>query len=225
MLLPAPTKTEQVRQAILTQILSGALRPGGRLLEAKLSKEFGVAQATVNNALQDLHNQGFVTKLANRSNHVVRYNLDQIERLFAVRILLEPAAAAAVAERWSPDCRELLQQYVDRMRRSARTHDLAKWRVADFDFHQEVYRLTGNPYLVQAAQAIAAAPVAHILCDHPQALPVDYLSLAEDHQDIILGMEEGPDAAAHATRCRIEEWLSHSRHALRHAQASAVPTG
>src|SRR5215467_1021829 len=86
------TKAEQVRQAILVQILSGELRPGQRLLEAQLSKELGVSQATVNAALQDLHNQGLVTKLLNRSSNVSRYALEDIERLFAVRVLLEPAA-------------------------------------------------------------------------------------------------------------------------------------
>jgi len=45
--LIAVTRVEQVRQAILMQILSGSLRPGERLLEAKLSKELGVSQATV----------------------------------------------------------------------------------------------------------------------------------------------------------------------------------
>src|SRR5436309_13027960 len=101
MQLPILTRTEQVRRAILQQILSGRLRPGERLLEARLSKELGVAQATVNAALQDLHNQGLVTKLLNRSTNVSRYTLEDIERLFAVRVLLEPAAAAAVAASWS----------------------------------------------------------------------------------------------------------------------------
>jgi Bacterial regulatory proteins, gntR family len=68
---PAPfahfTGVEQVRRAILLEILSGALRPGERLLEARISKDLGVSQATVNAALQDLHDQGMVTKLLNRS--------------------------------------------------------------------------------------------------------------------------------------------------------------
>src|SRR3954451_2944304 len=97
MRLQVLSKTEQARRAILAEILSGRLRPGERLLEARLSKELGVSQATVNVALQDLHNQGLVTKLMNRSTNVSRYTLEDIERLFTVRMLLEPAAAAAVA--------------------------------------------------------------------------------------------------------------------------------
>lgn len=199
---------------MLHQILSGDLRPGERLLEAKLSKELGVSQATVNAALQDLHNQGLVTKLLNRSTNVSRYTLADIEKLFAVRILLEPAAVAAVSNAWRPEARACLQEQVDQMRRAARAKDLAKWGLADCTFHQEIYRLSGNVYLMQAAQAIAAAPFAYILCDHLEALPTDYLAMAEDHQDMVLAMAEGPENAAAVTRQHIEEWLSHSRRAL-----------
>src|SRR5438067_13856266 len=106
-------KTEQVRRVILAEILSGRLRPGARLLEAQLSKGLGVSQATVNAALQDLHNQGLVTKLLNRSTNVSRYTLEDIERLFAVRVLLEPTAAAAVAAGWSRESQTRLATQVD----------------------------------------------------------------------------------------------------------------
>src|ERR1035437_4066974 len=114
--LPVLTRIEQVRRAILQQILSGNLRPGERLLEAKLSKELGVSPA------------------------------------------------------WSSEAQACLQEQVDQMRRAARTKDLAKWGIADYTFHQEIYRLSGNPYLMQASQAIAAGPFAYILCDHLEAL-------------------------------------------------------
>src|SRR5437763_9922220 len=117
------SKTEQVRRVILAEILSGRLRPGARLLEAQLSKAIGVSQATVNAALQDLHDQGMVTKLLNRSTNVSRYTLDDIEKLFAVRMLLEPAAVAAVSANWSPEAEECLIAQVQFMRRAARSKD------------------------------------------------------------------------------------------------------
>jgi DNA-binding GntR family transcriptional regulator len=222
MQIPVLTRIEQTRRAILHQILTGALRPGERLLEAKLAKELGVSQATVNAALQDLHNQGLVTKLPNRSSNVSRYTLDEIEKMFAVRALLEPAAVAAVSMAWSSEAQSCLQEQVDHLRRAARSKDVAKWGIADHTFHQEVYRLSGNPYLIQAAQAIAAAPIAYILCDHLEALPTDYLAMAEDHQDIILAMAESPEAAVAVTRTHLERWLNHSRRALSEAPATAA---
>ena len=217
MIIQVTSKIEQVRQAILLEILSGALRPGERLLEARLSKELGVSQATVNAALQDLHNQGLVTKMLNRSTNVSRYTLTDIERLFQVRMALEPMAVEAVSAAWSEGACLCLGMQVDLMRRAARARDLAKWGIADYTFHQEIYRLSGNPFLIQASQAIAAAPFAYILCDHLEALPTDYLSMAEDHQDVIRAMEAGPGEAVRVTRRMIAQWLDHSRRALESA--------
>jgi DNA-binding GntR family transcriptional regulator len=218
--IPVVTKTEHVRREVIHQILSGELRPGDRILEAKLSKNLGVSQATVNAALQDLHNQAMVTKLANRSTNVRRYSLADIERLFAVRMLLEPAAVSCVSAAWSEEARDALQQQVDHMRRAAVARDLAKWGLADYMFHHELYRLAGNRYLARAAEAIAAAPFAYIFCDHLEALPTDYISMAEDHQAIVAGIEQGPVAAGQVIRQYIEQWLENSRRALEGATAN-----
>jgi DNA-binding GntR family transcriptional regulator len=128
--------------------------------------------------------------------------------------VLEPAAAAAVAANWSNQAKERLVEQVDLMRRAARKKDLAKFCLADYQFHQALYQLTGNSFLIQACQAIAAAPFAYILCEHLEALPTDYPALAEDHQELIDAMESGPEAAARETRSRIEGWLKLSLRVL-----------
>lgn len=215
------SKAEHVRRAILTAILRGELRPGQRLIEAALSKELGVSQATVNAALQDLHNQGLVTKLLNRSTNISRYTEEEIRKLFAVRAVLEPAAAAELAAQWSTEAKDRLEEQVRQMRVAARRRDLQAFCLADYTFHQEVYALTKNSFLIQACQAIAAAPFAYILCDHLEALPTEYAALAEDHQDLIRAMESGPREAARVTRSRIDQWLDHSLSAL--AALDAVP--
>ena len=214
MLIQTLTKTEQVRRAILIEILRGQLRPGQRLIEAALSKELGVAQATVNAALHDLHDQGLVSKVLNRSTNISRYTEEEIRKLFSVRALLEPAAAAEVASRWSGEARARLEEPVRQMRSAADRHDLQAFCLADYNFHQELYSLTRNSFLIQACQAIAAAPFAYILCDHLEPLPTDYAALAENHQDLIRAMETGPEEAARATRRRIEQWLHYSLSAL-----------
>lgn len=208
------SKTEQVRQAIILQILAGQLIPGQRLLEAKLASELNVSQATVNAALLDLHNQGLVTKLMNRSTNVCKYTRAEIENLFQVRFALEPLAAETAATNWSEDAHSRLREQVDNMRRAARAKDLQKFCLADYTFHQELYKLTENPFLIQACQAIAAAPFAYILCDGLKPLPTDYLALAEDHQDIVLALAESPETAARETRQRMAEWRLHSLKAL-----------
>jgi hypothetical protein len=80
--------------------------------------------------------------------------------------------------------------------------------------------LTKGSSASQACQAIAVAPFAYILCDGLHTLPADYLALAEDHQDMILAMKEGPETAAQVTRKRIEDWLNYSLRALQSASSN-----
>src|SRR5581483_7847459 len=78
------TKVDQVRGAVLHRIFAGLLQPGQRIVEARLASELGVSQATVNAALQDMHNQGIVNKMANRFTKVSHYTSQEIENLFSV---------------------------------------------------------------------------------------------------------------------------------------------
>lgn len=206
------TRTKQVRHAILELIFSGALRPGERLVEARLAEQFGVSQATVNAALQTLHDQGIATKILNRSTNIARYTGVEIENLFTVRLILEPEAARYASQNLQAEGRAALLRHVDAMRRS--TDDLSQFCLADYSFHQEIFRITNNPVMIQACQAIAAAPFAYILCDRLSALPTNYAQLAEDHYEVILSLDKGPAAAARFTRERIEAWRQHSLRAL-----------
>jgi DNA-binding GntR family transcriptional regulator len=208
------TKVDQVRGVVLHRIFAGLLQPGQRIVEARLASELGVSQATVNAALQDMHNQGIVNKMANRFTKVSHYTSQEIENLFSVRLILEPAAVAVVARVLNDDALNQLHTHVAQMRAAAQRTDVPGFCLADYRFHQTIYSISGNSFLIQACQAIAAAPFAYILCGGAKGLPVDYHSLADDHQLIITELQKGPEAAAQTTRERIEAWRLHSVHAL-----------
>ena len=216
------TRVDQVRGAVLHRIFAGLLQPGQRIVEAKLASELGVSQATVNAALQDMHNQGIVNKMANRFTKVSQYTSQEIDNLFSVRLILEPAAAAVVARVLNDDGLNQLYSHVEQMRAAARHADVPGFCLADYRFHQAIYALSANSFLIQACQAIAAAPFAYILCGGAKGLPVDYQALAEDHQLIITELRNGPEAAAQTTKERIEAWRLHSVHALNSAAGAAT---
>lgn len=202
------SKIDQVVQAILTEILRGRMAPGERLFEAKLSVELGVSQATVNAALQDLHNQGVVTKVLNRSTNVNKYTLDDLEKLFAVRAVLEPLAVEALAARWNPEAESRLMTHIEKMRLAARELDIARWCREDCDFHREIYVLCGNPFLLRASLAVAAAPFAYLLSDQLKLLPDYYAVMTDEHLAIVEAMKRGPAEAGRVIRESIRTWQS-----------------
>jgi len=207
------TRVGQVERAVLQGILTGAIRPGARLVEAVLARELGVSQATVNQALQDLHEQGVVNKSTNRGTTVLRFGLVELEALFTVRASLECIAAEAASRHVNGAAAALhnLRQSVEQMRTASKARHLANFYLADYEFHQELYRLSQNRFLVQACRAIASAPFAYILCDRPKPLPTDYSKIAQDHEDIIQALLQGPEQAFQITHTKVGKWLKWQR--------------
>lgn len=209
MKITSVSKIDQVREAILTEIALGRIEPGERLVETRLSEQLGVSQATVNAALQDLHNLGVVTKRLNRSTSVNRYGIEDVQRLFEVRLALEPLAASALAARWSPEVERILLGRLEDMKRAAAGPDVGNWCIADYRFHQEVYHQSGNQFLIQAGQAIAMVPFVYILCEGLRRLPSDdYAMMTTEHHAQILAFGKGPKVAERETREFIRKWLN-----------------
>ena len=204
------TKVQHVCRAILQAICTGEIRPGDRLVEAAVAKQLGVSQATVNQALSDLHSQGIVKKDLNRATTVSLFGATEIEALFSVREPLECMAAAAAARNLTEDAAGDLQAFVEQMRAAAGKPDLPSFVLADYGFHQAIYRACGNQFLYQACQAVAAASFAYILCGRPGPLPTDCQRLAGDHQEVLDALLEGPEAVARVYPAKLEIWRNWS---------------
>ena len=206
----AVTKVQQVCRAILRAICSGEIRPGDRLVEAAVAKQLGVSQATVNQALSDLHSQGIVKKDLNRATTVSRFGATEIEALFRVREPLECMASVAASRNLTGDATADLQAFVNEMRAATEKPDLPGFILADYGFHQTIYRLCGNQFLYQACQSVAAGSFAYILCGRPEPLPTDYRRLADDHQEVLEALRKGPEAAARVSAAKLKIWRNWS---------------
>jgi len=104
----AQTLSEKIAHALAEQIISGAYRPGERLMEAVLAKELGVSHGPVRDALRQLQNAGLVTISPYRGAHVTEYSEREIEELYEVRSALVGLRARWVAQ--DPAREEILSQ-------------------------------------------------------------------------------------------------------------------
>lgn len=222
--LETRTRVEEVRIRLIYAVLLGQLQPGDRLTESDLASGLGVPQATINQALQDLHAQRIVNKTLNRGTMVSTFAVDDVRRLFFVRAILEPAAAseAAIAVAQGADLRRLHKR-VEEMKSAAAAHDLGAFCIADYAFHSDIYRLSGNSFLISASQAISAAPFAYILCSQPHPLPIDYSVLAQEHQQIIEAIVTGPECAEQFMREKVGRWFDLSTQFLKSPSEPVPP--
>ena len=134
------------------EIVSGTMKPGTRIVEGTCSRRFGVAQASIREAINILASDGFVTKLSGRSARIVNLSEDDVVNLYELRGALEGLAARVAATKNADVTR--LQAALDIMRDAAsgnRNEDLLD---GDLQFHLELCNMSGNPYIIEHARKI-----------------------------------------------------------------------
>jgi DNA-binding GntR family transcriptional regulator len=95
-----------IHDALLGEIVEGALAPGARLVESKLAERLGVSRTPVREALFRLHQEGFVLTHPRRGFSVKPLDEREARDLFPILATLEglalslsaPVAALDVAE-------------------------------------------------------------------------------------------------------------------------------
>jgi DNA-binding GntR family transcriptional regulator len=139
---------EQLR----TEILNGSLRPGMRIVEATWAARFGVAQASIREAVNILAHAGFVSKASGRSARVIHLSEDDVVHIYQLRGAVEGLAARLAAEA-RPNL-NVLQATMDVMRESASAGNCAGLLDCDLLYHLELCELSGNPHVMQHARRI-----------------------------------------------------------------------
>src|ERR1044072_8342036 len=132
---PVSKKTRVV--AMLRQaILSGAVKGGEQIVEAKLAQEFGVGQGLIWEALIELEHKGFVQRTPFTGTIVPTLTIEDAHQIFEVRIELEPLAFSLAARKANARDTSTLGAIVEKTKLSAKAEDLE----AFFESHLEFRR-------------------------------------------------------------------------------------
>jgi DNA-binding GntR family transcriptional regulator len=134
------------------EILNGTLVPGERIIEGKWAAKFGVAQASIREAINILAQAGFVTKAPGRSARVIHLSESDVGHIYQLRGTIEGLAARLAAQ--SPRDVAVLQATMDSMRESAMTGDREGLIDHDLHYHLSLCELARNPYLIEHARRI-----------------------------------------------------------------------
>jgi len=147
---------DQVRDSIRELILDGALRPGDRIVENKLAKEFGVGQNAVREALIELSHMGFVRRIPNKGTYVTQLSQADAEKIAQVRAPLEALVVDLVARRLQSEELDLssVDHSLSQMKSCAQAGDMIAFYEHDIRFHRTLWHLSGNEYLAQLLELL-----------------------------------------------------------------------
>ena len=97
-LVSAPSLREQARQVIRGLVITGQMQPDQLYSVPRLAAELGVSATPVREALLDLEREGLLEAERNRGFRVVSLSLDELNDIFAVRLLLEVPSIGDIAQ-------------------------------------------------------------------------------------------------------------------------------
>jgi DNA-binding GntR family transcriptional regulator len=143
---------EQLANQLRAAIIDGRLGAGQRVVESIWAREFGVAQASVREAINLLISEGFLVKSAGRSARVPQYSEEDLVRIYQVRASLEGLAARLVAE--SGADLSAVKSAAQRMKEANTASDVNALIEADLAFHLSLARSSGNSLLTEMLERL-----------------------------------------------------------------------
>jgi DNA-binding GntR family transcriptional regulator len=147
-----PNLVEQVRDAILGEIASGAFAPGDRIIQEQIAHALGVSRQPVQQALVLLRNQGVLRDAPGRGLLVAPLDPDHVRHMYDIRAAIEGLAARRAAELGAERAARAGPALVEAGRKAVAAGSVARMIAADIRFHEFIYGLAGNPLISPALE-------------------------------------------------------------------------
>jgi DNA-binding GntR family transcriptional regulator len=171
--------TDQLRDVILT----GGLKPGGRVGEAEISQRLKVSRGPVREALVRLEQEGLVASKWHHGATVVDSSREDVVQLATLRGALEQLAVTEAVRSATDDDFARLAEIVDQMRPAQAKSDDASLVRLDIEFHDAVYRAAHHDRLYAAWTTIRSQVALSLL--RRRAVNADYSGLVVDEHSAL----------------------------------------
>lgn len=135
-------------------IISQRLAPGAHLIETDIARQLQVSRQPVREALQSLQADGWVDLRPGRGAFVHQPTVDEVDEVFAVRIVLEEQAVRLAARRATAADVEALRAVCVRGRVALEADDASVLADLNSQLHQMIAELANNRVLATFISAL-----------------------------------------------------------------------
>lgn len=178
---------EQVYHTLRSHLRNGQILAGQPLQEVQLAEQLGVSRTPVREALRRLASEGLLVS-DGRSFVVPALTLDDVNDIYEIRFLIEPAAIKSIAG--LTRSRELRRSIENALAAAAQAHkaeDAVGFREATIRFRDAWLALVPNPRLVRIVEQYA---------DHMQRIRTLTLDDPETRTIVLRGLNRVTAALA-----------------------------
>lgn len=152
---------EQVRQAIV----EGVFQPGQRLIEHRVSEEFGLSRTPIREAFRRLEAEGLLVTERHRGARVRDVSATDIHDIYELRATLEGLVASRAAERITPELLAIINGAADEFAASIPATDavdvldIRRLNAANEAFHSGLVTAAGHDRLANMLRRTVDIPL------------------------------------------------------------------
>jgi DNA-binding GntR family transcriptional regulator len=199
--------TDQISSVIREQIFAGTLRPGERVVEQKLARQFGVGQNAIREALIELAHSGFVKRVPNIGTYVTQVTADDGRKIAYVRRALEGLVIDLILLRLKQEKLNFSvpAHHLSRMRELLAADQMVAFYESDIEFHRALWSMADNDYLSQLLEQVVVPLFAFFIVVniHPAANLDNIVKAVDLHEKILNGLIRRSAQEAHAAMCEL----------------------
>ena len=196
--------SEQVKEQLLDDIMSGRFKPGDRLVESQIAKGMGISQSPVREALRDLVAMRFVEVEPHKGARVRKMDDREVVEVYPVRARLEELAGQLAVER-AAEYVDDLERAVEKMGRAFRDKDARTMAHWDVQFHRTILEAADNQILLETWNSLMIESRTYLTLSNLMARKPE-LDLTPWHYPIIEAIRGGdPERCGFEMRKHVED--------------------
>jgi len=173
-----------IHQYLRNSILKNKLPPDTILSQVEVAGCLKVSRTPVREAFRMLQEEGLISAEPNYRCRVLGFDPEELELLYASRIMNEGISAAITVENMSNADIEKLSGYFDNMRKDEQQQDLDRWILDHRAFHQMLFS-GANPKLQQRMVVDCQRSERYVYNSIQSGLVDIYRRAAVEHREIL----------------------------------------
>jgi DNA-binding GntR family transcriptional regulator len=198
-----------IADALRADVLEGRLRPGEWLRQERIAREQGASQMPVREALKRLVAEGILEHVPYRGVRVVEFAVEDVEDLYACRLLVEGISARYAASAITDDELRDLEDLHRRMLACESPGELPHYRELNRRFHSLIFMASRRSFLIRTLGQLWSAFPTMLWSNIPHAATASAPGRDEadekEHEAIVRALAaHDPEAAETAVRAHID---------------------
>ena len=191
------TLTDQAESVLRDALMSGGFKPGETITIRSLSGRLGVSVTPAKDAMARLIGERILEWGPRRSALVPALTLQSIEEIYAIRLALEPIAAAAAMRNIPGKSIAELKKINARLATAMERKNYKSVLVSNRDFHFAIYGRAGLPMLLKMIEGmwLRLGPSLNLLYTGQPKLPFSKRGGTGFHTEIVAAIEERDEAS------------------------------